>query len=237
MRPARPSRKPPLQDIVPEEGPVRRQEQVDGAGAATRGVFLPRPQGGVAVDLPQVVADVAVRVVGHLGRRRPSGPRTRTDSCTSSPSQRARRRSKRRTWGSGHQSVATHPAAEVEGGTGDPVARAWRSPGARSAWISSRRAGVMRSSASRASTQSLRAASTATLRWATKPGQGAFTMHPRPRLAGDELRAVGGARVHHHDLVAEAHAVDRVPEHVLLVLCDEDRGERDHAAASITGLP
>ncbi len=53
-------------------------------------------------------------------------------------------------------------------------------PRARRAWISSRRAGPTRSSASSASTQSWPAARVAKARWATNPGQGAFTINLAP---------------------------------------------------------
>ena len=107
--------------------------------------------------------------------------------------------------------------------------RRGRSPRARSAWISSRSAGPTRSSASRASTQSCRAARTAKSRWATKPGQGAFVITRAPARLRDLARAVRRAGVHEHDLVAEGDARDRVADVSLLVLRDQDGRERHHA--------
>ncbi len=60
-------------------------------------------------------------------------------------------------------------------------------------------------------------------------GPGRVHDHPRSRRLRDLPRAVGGAGVHEHDLVAEGDARQRVSDRLLLVLGDQDRGQRDHA--------
>ena len=88
----------------------------------------------------------------------------------------------------------------------------------------SRSVGETRSSASISSTQSPWAASSATLRWAANPGHGlSITCAPAPRASSDG--AIARAAVDDDHLVAEADALERRRQALLLVLHDQARGQ------------
>ena len=96
---------------------------------------------------------------------------------------------------------------EVEGDAGDPVAGAVEAARAQGLdLLAQRRASRARRRRGRAPSRGA-AASTATLRWATKPGQGAFTITRAPAATAISPRAVRRAGVHDHDLVAEGDAL------------------------------
>src|ERR1041384_6465106 len=85
-----------------------------------------------------------------------------------------------------------------------------------------------RSSASRHSTQSLRACSTANCFWRPKPSHSLRTTPAPLRAAapGHLVGAVGAARVHDHDLVGEGEALETGLDQAGGVAGDEDCGER-----------
>ena len=66
MKPGVPSRMPPRDDVVAQEGERRMAGQLQQPGAAAALAHLARGVGGVAVDGLEVIGDVAVGVVLQL---------------------------------------------------------------------------------------------------------------------------------------------------------------------------